>query len=55
MMILAVFLLALGSIGEVAAVVLEIKEREPVYALFMKLFPWVFGLGAVILALSIAG
>ena len=49
----AIVFLAIGSLGEVAAVLLEIKHREPIYALFMKIFPWVFGIGAVLLALSI--
>jgi hypothetical protein len=52
MLILAIFLLALGSVGEIAAVILEIIKKEPIYALMMKVFPWVFGLGAVLLAFS---
>ena len=52
MLTLAVSLLALGSVGEIAAVVLEIKKHEPVYALLMKVFPWFFGVGAVLLASS---
>lgn len=52
MLILAVFLLTIGSIGEVAAVIMEIKAREPVYALLMKIFPWFFGMGAVMLSLN---
>ena len=51
MLMLAIILLALGSVGEIAAVALEIIKKEPVYALMMKIFPWFFGIGAVLLAL----
>ena len=52
MMALAIVLLVLGSVGTLTATFLEWRRHEPVYALMMKLFPWAFGVGAVILALS---
>ena len=48
----AIALMALGSLGIGAAVVLEIIYREPIYRVLMKVFPWVFGVGAVVLALA---
>lgn len=44
-------LMGIGSIGEIAAVILEIKKREPIYAIMMKIFPWVFAVGAVLFSL----
>lgn len=49
----AIALMAIGSLGVGGAVVMEIKTHEPVYKVLMKVFPWFFGVGAVILALSI--
>lgn len=52
---LAIALMAIGSFGVGAAVLLELKHHEPIYMTLMKVFPWVFGIGAVILALAIRG
>jgi len=41
MLIAAVALMAIGSLGVGAAVLLEIKTHEPVWKLMMKIFPWV--------------
>jgi len=54
MLITAVALMAIGSLGIGAAVVMEMKTHEPIYALMMKIMPLFFGVGAVILALAIA-
>lgn len=53
MLAAAIALMAIGSLGVGAAVLLEIKTHEPVYKVLMKVFPWVFGVGAVVLALAI--
>ncbi|MBA7641613.1 hypothetical protein ES703_49298 [subsurface metagenome] len=53
MLAAALALMAIGSLGVGAAVILEIKTHEPVYKVLMKVFPWVFGVGAVVLALAI--
>ena len=55
MLAAGIALLAIGSLGVGAAVALEVRTHEPVYKVLMKVFPWVFGVGAVILALAIAG
>jgi len=55
MLITAITLMAIGSFGVGAAVLLEIKSHDPVWKLLMKIFPWVFGVGAVLLAISMAG
>jgi len=51
----AIALMAIGSLGIGAAVIMEITTHEPVYKVLMKVFPWFFGVGAVILALAITG
>ena len=51
----ALILMTVGSFGELAAVALEVKHREPVYALLMKVFPWIFGVGAVLMGVALAG
>lgn len=51
----AIALMAIGSLGIGGAVVLEVRTHEPVYRVLMKVFPWVFGVGAVVLALAITG
>ena len=55
MLAAAIALMAIGSLGIGGAVVLEIKTHDPVYKVLMKVFPWVFGVGAVVLAMAIAG
>lgn len=54
MIITAIALMAIGSFGVGAAVFMEIKTRDPIYKILMKAFPWVFGVGAVLLGLAIA-
>lgn len=51
----AIALMAIGSLGIGAAIVMEIITHERVYKVLMKVFPWVFGVGAVCLALAITG
>ena len=51
----AIALMAIGSLGVGAAVLMEIKTHESIYKVLMKVFPWVFGVGAVCLALAIVG
>lgn len=45
--------MAIGSFGIGAAVLMEIKTHEPIYKILMKVFPWFFGIGALILAIAI--
>ena len=53
MLIAAFTLLGIGSAGILAAVIFEAKTHEPIYKLLMKIFPWFFGVGAVLLAIAI--
>lgn len=53
MVALAVALLAIGSVGIISAILLELKRHEPKYVLMMKIFPWVFGVGAILLAIAL--
>ncbi len=55
MLITAITLMVIGSFGVGGAVVMEIKSHDPIWKLMMKVFPWFFGAGAVLLAISIAG
>jgi len=48
MAIVSLVLMAAGSVGLIIAVVLEIIFGEPIYMLFTKIFPWVFGVGGVL-------
>jgi len=51
----AIALMAVSSLGIGAAIIMEIRTHEPKYKIWMKFFPWVFGVGAVCLALAIVG
>jgi len=53
MLLVGLILLGIGSVGVCAAVTLELRRREPIYRLLMKVFPWLFGIGAVITAISL--
>ena len=55
MLITGITLMAIGSFGVGAAVLMEIRSHDPMWKLMMKVFPWFFGVGAVLLAISIAG
>ena len=55
MRIAAIILMTIGSFGVGAATLLEIKHHEPIYMILMKVFPWLFGVGAILLALAIVG
>lgn len=55
MRIAAIILMVIGSFGVGAATLLEIKHHEPIYAILMKVFPWIFGIGCVCLALAFRG
>ena len=41
-------IMGLGVAGVITSTVFEIKTREPIHALLMKIFPTVFGVGCVI-------
>ncbi|MBA7645259.1 hypothetical protein ES703_53014 [subsurface metagenome] len=55
MLIAAIALMAIGSFGIGAAVLMEMKTHEPIWKLMMKIFPWVCFVGGVLLAVSMAG
>ncbi|MBA7554057.1 hypothetical protein ES705_46669 [subsurface metagenome] len=54
MLATAIAFLAIGSIGVLSAVIMEVRTREPIWKLMMKIFPWFFGVGAVLLGIVIA-
>jgi len=47
MQIFGLIVMVIGSAGIVSSVIMEIKTREPVYALMMKIFPLIFSIGAI--------
>lgn len=55
MAIAGIILLGIGSVGICTAVALEIKYHEPVYKLMMKIFPWLVGIGGLLLGLAMRG
>ncbi len=48
MQLLGLVVMVIGSVGIVSSTILEIKTKAPFYALLMKIFPWIFSLGAVV-------
>jgi len=53
MAIAGIILLTIGSIGVCSAVALEIRYHEPIYKLMMKIFPWLLGVGGLLLGLAL--
>lgn len=37
-----------GAVGIVVSTALEIKRKEPIYALLMKIFPLIFAIGCAL-------
>lgn len=42
---IGIILMSLGVVGIGISTGLEIKYKEPVYAILMKIFPMIFGIG----------
>jgi hypothetical protein len=51
-MTLGLVFLGIGSLGVIGATALELKTHEPPYALMIKIFPWLIGLGGVLIGLG---
>ena len=51
MQLFSLVMMTIGSVGIMASVILEIKTKEKIYFLLMKIFPWVFGVGAILFSL----
>jgi len=54
MLTIGVVFLGIGSLGLVAAVILEIKYKEPKYKILMKVFPWFLGVGGILVGVAVA-
>ena len=54
MLVAAIVLMGISSAGILGAIIMEVITHEPVYKLMMKIFPWFFGVGAVLLAVVIS-
>ena len=55
MAIAGIVLLAIGSIGVCSSAALEIKYKEPIFQLLMKIFPWLVGVGGLLLGIGLRG
>lgn len=55
MIITAIVLMAIGSFGVGAATLMEYKKHEPKWSIMMKIFPWLIGVGGVLLGIALAG
>jgi uncharacterized protein (DUF983 family) len=53
-LVAAFVLLVIGSIGVIVATIMEYVAQHAIWELLMKIFPWVFGLGAVLFAYWLA-
>ena len=54
MIVAGIVLMAIGSFGVGAAVVMEAWKGDDLYKILMKIFPWVFGVGGVVLGVGLA-
>ena len=52
MFLAGIIIAALGTAGIFTAVGLEVKLKEPIYLVLMKIFPWVIGIGLFLMGLS---
>ena len=48
MQLFGLIVMIVGSAGIMSSLILEIKTGEKIYALLMKIFPWIFSVGAVL-------
>ena len=54
MIVAGIVLLAIGSFGIGAAVAMEALKGDDKYKIMMKIFPWVFGVGGIIMGVGLA-
>ena len=52
MQLMGILIMAMGTFGIIYSTVMEIKFREPIYSVMMKIFPLIFAIGAIIFALT---
>lgn len=48
MQIAGLIIMVVGSIGIIGSTIAEIRYREPIYALCMKIFPLIFAVGVIL-------
>lgn len=54
MLIAGIVIAALGTAGVFTAVGMEVATHEPIYKVLMKIFPWVIGLGMLLIGLGVS-
>jgi len=54
MFIAGIIVAAIGTAGIFTAVGFELATREPKYLIMMKIFPWVIGIGMLLIGLGLA-
>lgn len=52
MFLAGIIIAAIGTAGVFTAVGMEVATHEPIYKIFMKIFPWVIGVGFILMALG---
>ena len=52
MLIAGIIIAAIGTAGIFTAVGMELTTHEPKYHILMKIFPWVIGIGMVLIGLG---
>ena len=52
MALAGLIIMGLGSFGVGGAVIMEIRKKEPIYMVLMKIFPWLIGLGGLLFGLG---
>ena len=55
MFVAGVVIAVIGTIGVFTAVGMEIKFKEPIYLVLMKIFPWFIGLGIALIGWGMRG
>jgi len=50
MQLMGILIMAMGTFGIIYSTVMEIKLKEPLYAIMLKIFPLIFAIGSIIWA-----
>ena len=51
MQLAGLIIMGLGTFGIFYSTVIEIKYKEPLHSVMVKVFPWIFAVGAILFSL----
>lgn len=54
MLIAGIVIAIIGTAGVFTAVGMEVATKEPIYKVLMKIFPWLVGIGLMLIGLNFA-